>query len=293
MLGIPSHALKIARRRSRRPARAELFPGRERDSGDRRFEDDRKEVTDESLHPKARERAGSVCAVIPFSRVEERRDAKWVLSAPTMADFYDVDSSEPFRHQPVAAVGTAFLVKRDVVATALHVATRVTSAQELCFVFGYEVRNGHTRTVFDPGDVYLGAEILWGHRGADIALVRLDRQAKDRPTVPLRLRSRIQDEEDVYVIGFPAGLPAKFADHARVTENPPGGRFFSANLDVMLCNSGSPIFSGRRHDVVGIVSRGPIGFTSRDEKLVSFFDQDEDDAVISRITNLLSSSCFR
>lgn len=254
-----------------------------------RFQDDRKEVTEPGVPTMAMERAASVCAVLPISRIEERRDGKWALSAPTLADFYDVASTEPFRDQPVAAVGTAFLVRRQVIATALHVATRVTSAQELCFVFGYDVRNGRPRTVFDADDVYMGGDILWGHRDEDIALVSLQRPVRGRRALPLRLRAKVRANEKVYVVGYPAGLPAKYADQACVTDNR-ATHFFKTNLDIMMCNSGSPVFSSDRHDVIGIVSRGPIGFTMYNERLVSYFDQDEDDVLVSRITNLRSSA---
>ena len=256
----------------------------------KRFRDHRKEVTDSDVPEKARMRAGSVCAVFPTSRIEERRDGKWALSAPTLADFYGVAPTEPFRDQPVAAVGTAFLIRRQVVATALHVAARVTSAQKLRFVFGFDVHNNRARSVFDADDVYMGGEVLWGHRDEDIALVKLDRPVRQRVSLRLRTRSRVRRNEGIYVIGYPAGLPAKFADHATVTGNDEGHFFRSKNLDIMTCNSGSPVFSSERHDVVGIVSHGPIGFRSLDDdKLESYFDQDEGDVLISRITNLCSA----
>src|SRR5205823_2613763 len=161
-------------------------------------------------------RARSVCAVFPPARLMERRDARWALAAPTLADLYGVDSTEPFRDQPVAAVGTAFLVKPDVVATALHVARRINNGEHLRFVFGFDVRNGRARTVFEMEDVYFGVKVSSGRSGTDTALVHLDRRVTERDPLPLRLDAAVEDGEPIYLIGFPAGLPAKYAGQARV-----------------------------------------------------------------------------
>ncbi len=252
----------------------------------RRLIDDRKEVTDRVVDRMAKIRARSVCAVLPPERLVERGDRRWALSAPSLADLYGVDSTEPFRDQPAAAVGTAFLVKPDAVATALHVARRVGNGEKLRFVFGYDVRNRRATTVFEEDDVYLGLKVFSACSRTDTALVQLDRPVTGPRPLRLRLQAPVADGEPIYLIGFPAGLPAKYANNARVVPNE-DAKFFSANIDVMICNSGSPVFSLRRHDVVGIASRGPIGFTTYNDRLVSYLQRESDrDVVISRIENL-------
>ncbi|MCP4151268.1 MAG: trypsin-like peptidase domain-containing protein, partial [bacterium] len=60
--------------------------------------------------------------------------------------------------------------------------------------------------------------------------------------------------EPVYVIGHPVGLPLKYSPGAKVSDT--RAAYFSADLDIYSCNSGSPVFNSTDHTVVGIVVRG-------------------------------------
>lgn len=253
----------------------------------RRWIDDRREVTDPIVGTEARVFAESVCAVVPVSRMAQRYDRRWVLAAPAFADMYNLDESEPFREQPVAAVGTAFLVASNVVATALHVARRIENGESIHFVFGYRVQDRQTRTVFEVDDIYVGRDVFSIRQRTDTALIRLDRDVAGRSPLLLRLDAPLMEGEPIYVIGHPAGLPAKYAGNARAVPNDDPD-FFSANLDVMICNSGSPVFSRDHHDVVGVASRGPVGFITFNQRLVTSMERRDDYAVvISRIANLI------
>lgn len=250
--------------------------------------DDRKEIDDPAVGQIAREQFRAVAAVIPVSQsLIQRPNGDWVLASPTMGDYFDVAPTERFLDQPVAAIGAASLISPRVVVTAAHIAPNSMILRKLRFVFGYTMNGTRPITVFPARDVY-EASLLFIDQPRDIATLQLDRPAPvQRKPLKRRIGSAVDDDEPLYVMGFPIGLPAKFAENGRVINNR-SRRFFTTDLDVMDANSGSPVFSALHNDLVGVVSTAPVGFTTVNGRLVSDFCHDPNDVPIgiSRISNL-------
>ena len=62
-------------------------------------------------------------------------------------------------------------------------------------------------------------------------LIRLDRPVNDiHKVLILSKENKIADNQSIYVIGHPNGLPMKYADGANVRDNN-NENFFIANLD--------------------------------------------------------------
>ncbi|MEZ6007049.1 MAG: trypsin-like serine protease [Planctomycetota bacterium] len=101
--------------------------------------------------------------------------APWQIHASTLGRFWNLCSGERFADQPIAALGTAFLVGPDTVATAAHVVDRG-ALNRLVLVFDYEVHDGsgptEVREVYEPIRL-LGIDA--SHATYDWAIVRLDR----------------------------------------------------------------------------------------------------------------------
>jgi hypothetical protein len=248
--------------------------------------DHRKELDDPAVDALARHQARSVAAVMPAARLDERADGSYVLAAATMADRYEVAEDEPFREQPVAATGTAFLIAPDLLATAAHVVITADAARRLLFVFGYVAMGGKATTVFPRADVVSAKEIVLD-RERDLAIVRLERPVIGREPLALRADRAVEDGEALYLIGHPVGLPAKLADHGTVRSNH-GADFFETDLDAMACNSGSPVFSARARDVVGVLTGAAYGLVSIGGRTVSYFGHGDDSipVTVARTANL-------
>ncbi|MDA1013172.1 MAG: serine protease [Planctomycetota bacterium] len=141
------------------------------------------------------------------------------------------------------------------------------------FVFGFRLRaDGSVVTTVPSGNVFRGAGLidhaLNGPSRSDFAVVRLDRPAVGHPIVRVRRSLKIANQQAVYVIGHPSGLPLKHADGANVRDNDPGA-FFSANLDTYGGNSGSPVFNSETNLVEGILVRGDTDFVTENGCRVS------------------------
>jgi hypothetical protein len=233
--------------------------------------DDRKDLY-HVTQPALQRVADAVAALVKSTDLKQRNDGTFKLSTTSYRAEYDLCGSEPFAAQPLGCFCTGFLVGPDVIATAGHCVTSLASLRRIRFVFGFRMLDPqHARTVFGPDDVYRGAEII-GRRltegGADWALVRLDRPVVDRRPLKVRRSGKVANNQKLFVIGHPNGLPAKYADGARVRHNTPTS-FFAANLDTYGGNSGSPVFDQATRVVEGILVRGENDFVSNGDCSIS------------------------
>jgi hypothetical protein len=92
----------------------------------------------------------------------------------------------------------------------------------------------------------------------DVAILKLKRSVKDR--APLKVsKKRIELGSEIYMLGFPLGLPMKYHDNGFVTNTTTifdGESSFTHNLDTFSVNSGSSIFSADTNEIIGILVRG-------------------------------------
>lgn len=96
--------------------------------------------------------------------------------------------------------------------------------------------------------------------GADFAVIELDRPV-DPELTPLKIARRpVKVGDEIFTIGHPLSLPAKFSGISRVVKNDPKRDYYEAYLDTFSGNSGGPVFNSR-NEVVGILVGGhPIDF---------------------------------
>lgn len=253
--------------------------------------DNREEIADASAA--AQKWFESIGAIIPVSHhhMQQQPDGSWALGPQhaLMGQAFNVVGTERFREQPVVAVGAAFLVHPQVVLTARHIVPNARIARQVRLVFGFGTNGNQSPKVFPAEDVYEMTPI-WSNRSSDLTLCMLDRAVRDtrgqaRVPLALRLKLEIRDREKLSVIGFPLGLPGKFAGNGVVTRQT--REFFFADLDVMRGNSGSPVFSEETGEVVGVVSTAPLGLTPVNGFFTADFSRDRGDVEvgISKITN--------
>jgi V8-like Glu-specific endopeptidase len=116
--------------------------------------------------------------------------------------------------------------------------------------------------IINNTDIYQAREVLAWHldnKASDWALIRLDRPVVGHRIAPVQQAGTISKGQPVHAIGYPLGLPAKFA---------PG--VVQSNKDIGLLtsipsypgNSGSPVFNSATHELEGII------FAGKEPKLV-------------------------
>ncbi|MDF9505845.1 serine protease [Bacillus cereus] len=207
--------------------------------------------------------ADSVVALFEATSVSDNGDGTSTLKTKKFGTAYRLCSTEKFRNQPIGAFCSGFLVAPDIIATAGHCIIE-NNVTDIRFVFGFRmIDDSKARTVISNSEIYQGAELIGighedGESEADWALVRLNRSVTNHKPLKIRRTEKIADNESVYVIGHPVGLPTKYADGENVRENG-HNTYFVANLDTYGGNSGSPIFNSD-HIVEGILVRGATDF---------------------------------
>lgn len=200
------------------------------------------------------------------------KDGAARLATRNYGEDMNLCKEEPFYEQPNGAFCSGSLVAPDVLMTAGHCVPSAEECAGIKFVFGFAVKKeGEKPTSVPESEVY-GCRELIGRaqesKGADWALVRLDRKVANHAPLKLNLGGKIADDAPVLVIGHPAGLPTKIAGGARVRDASPNG-YFVANLDTYGGNSGSAVFNESTGLVEGILVRGEQDYVSKGDCRVS------------------------
>ena len=131
------------------------------------------------------------------------------------------------------------------------------------WVFDYKVSNKYKigrRIQIPHNNIYKCTEIIarkWDQKSPyrDFALIKLDRAVTDREPLKIRRSGAVKVNDPLVVIGYPSGLPLKFARGGRVL-NIDHKYFFSSTVDAFVGNSGSVVINEETGLVEGILSRG-------------------------------------
>ena len=225
--------------------------------------DDRKEVYEIS-NSQIKDSIDSVVALIRNSNISDNGDGKSTIRTKIFGVSRNLCENEKFYNQPIAPFCSGFLVANDMIATAAHCVENPEDLKSIKFVFGFRMKNENEGpSVIDNSDIYEGESIVkrvFDNNGPDWAIIKIKRNVVgDHKPVVLRRSGKISDNESVYVIGHPVGLPTKFADGANVRNNN-NTSFFVCNLDTYGGNSGSPVFNSSTHELEGILVRGETDF---------------------------------
>jgi hypothetical protein len=177
-------------------------------------------------------------------------------------------ADEPYRNQPVPGRCSAFLVAPDIVATAGHCIQNASQCDEFVYIFGFQMEDASTpRETFPNSEIYHCVEIVdrafteGDDSAADWALIRLDRPVTGHTPLPIRRSGSVSLGQEVMMIGYPRGLPAKVVGGAGVRniDNP---NYFKTNLDSYRNNSGSAVFDAAQLYVEGVLAAGDDDFVT-------------------------------
>jgi len=229
-------------------------------------EDDRDDLDSASPPADAQVEANmdATVLIVDESIVSQGYDKRWTIDANPLYS-YDVCGCERFSSQPSAAAGfpcSGFLITNRLVLTASHCVPRRTALALRRFVFGFHRRkDGTIPPDYNEHDVQIAEDIVYRSDpcdagNADLALVLLKEDIHHKTVELSSIPPKKGDK--VYEIGYPIGLPAKYAPNAKVRHAPTTSAYFVTNMDGYDGNSGSPVFDASSHRVLGVHVRGEI-----------------------------------
>ncbi len=211
-------------------------------------------------------------ASVALFRAEKTQPSGETVAFKTklLKDAQKLCPNEKFDTQPSGAFCSGTLVGPDTVLTAGHCIHEISKDDEIGplstvkFVFGYWMENETSASADLPSaQVFTGQDVVGGEMNdtRDWALVRLDRAVPETVAKPVTdwAREPVQIGQGVFVIGYPSGIPLKYAPGAHVRDNSNPG-FFVANLDSFGGNSGSGVYDQATRKLVGILVRGDADY---------------------------------
>ena len=208
-------------------------------------------------------------AVVRQSALVATKSGTYSLDTNNLTVNVKLCQGESFGNQLQAAYCSAVLVAPDAIATAGHCVRGigkkkdVPALSEMRIVFGFRAANPS-----DPGQREYGADqvfevagILNSSTDQDWALLKLSKAVPPAVATPIQsiATAKIKTGEPVYTVGYPSGLPVKYADGADVRKNDSAVAFV-ANLDTFRGNSGSGVFTKATNALVGLLVGGATDY---------------------------------
>lgn len=209
----------------------------------------------------------SIVALVPEDRIDEGDPENIVLGGELLGPSFGLCDDQRFFEQQRAATCSGTLIEEDLVLTAGHCVDNLSQCRERRFVFNYYEQEPGVLAPVTADEVYrcdsIAARI--NNNLVDYAVIKLDRPvSQDKRPAPVRRRDdALARGEEVTLIGFPSGIPAKIASGGFVvTPRADTLDYFEASVDAFGGNSGSGVFDNQGQ-LVGILVRGEQDYTSR------------------------------
>lgn len=202
----------------------------------------------------------STAAMIKLDHIQSLNSREVIFKGEYDSEYLNLCSHERFFYQPKAAHCSGFLIAPNKIVTAGHCMDERGALRKSAWVFDYNADSEtQEEVIVQKKNIYTMKRLL-SHRNhdtfGDFAVIELDRNVEDRAFLKYRTQGKPNLGDDVFVIGYPNGLPAKIADGAQIKDL--GPFYFEANLDTYHGNSGSPVFNATTGVVEGILTRGRV-----------------------------------
>lgn len=187
------------------------------------------------------------------------KDTYFLNASHSLGSIYNLCNDVPFYNQTVAGIGTAFIVSKNTMLTANHVFERPITDYIVLFGYKLVVANDVVNYYFNVDDIYYPKTVSKKEEELDLIEFKVDRDF-NRPILEWENVSKIpSNENEVYMIGHPTGLPTKVALNASIKENT-NPFYFYTSLDSFQGNSGSPVFNFYTHKVIGVLVSGEVDY---------------------------------
>jgi V8-like Glu-specific endopeptidase len=203
----------------------------------------------------------SVAMVVEKEKLSQLAKELYLLdTSKTLGKSYGLCKDEAFYNQPIAGIGTAFIISENTMITANHVFERPLT--NYIVIFGYKIlvaKTGVTDYYFDKKDIYFPKSISKRNDELDIVEFTVDRNF-ERPILEWENSSKLAiQNSEIYMMGYPSGLPIKVALNAAI-EDGDHPYYYYTSLDSFQGNSGSPVFNFYTNKVIGILVSGEIDY---------------------------------
>lgn len=230
-------------------------------------DDDRVMTKDLTVEQSFEKKVASVVfAQIPKWRITEETKDSIAIKTKSLASGLNFCPDEKFSDLPVVSSCSAFLVGPDLIMTAGHCVSDKFDCQKNYWVLDYDDASGFVAPLgevsFSKEKIYSCSKLIISAETPklDFAIIKLDRAIIDRAPLEVRRIGKVNDFDELAVVGHPLGLPKILASNAEILKNSLPYSFVT-NADTFSGNSGSPVINRRTLLVEGILIRGDEDYT--------------------------------
>jgi ribosomal protein L19 len=174
--------------------------------------DDRIDFYQETVIKKRKNSFG-VVALVKKNKITESSNGIYSLSTVPFKDANNLCPKEPFVNQPIASFCSGFAISNNIIVTAGHCVKSEADLESIRFIFDFKAIDAvNVKTQFNHQLIFSGKRIIsrgFDRSGFDYAIIETNETIPNSRILSLNRNSTVNNEEDVYVIGHPAGLPLK------------------------------------------------------------------------------------
>jgi len=203
----------------------------------------------------------SVPALVQKHRIQQIENGKFKLTGTPMQKL-GLCQDEIFAEESNIANCSASFIGKDYVLTAAHcLDERNFKCESYAVVFDYARTSiGAFEHVLDADSVYHCKEIIYSKfdqtlASEDLAIIKLDREVKDREPIRLAPDYRLKVGEPLMMIGYPMGISQKAVEGGKVLSVDRKNVSFRHDVDTFSVNSGGPMFN-QLGNQIGVLVRG-------------------------------------
>lgn len=206
--------------------------------------------------------ARATAAMIQTKFINQNDSGEYQISSGVYGKLQNLCLNEKFYNQPAVANCTAFLIEKDLLMTAGH-CVKLMPCQSFSFVFDFQMKDQtNANLTFKEDQIYKCQQIerISVENKIDYATIRLNRPVSDRTPLNLRSYADINSTDELFLLGFPSGLPMKADLNIKARSMAENKIFFTAEFDAFGANSGSPVINQKTSEVEGVLVRGEYDF---------------------------------
>ncbi len=178
-----------------------------------------------------------------------------------------------FSDQPHNANCSAALIDHNKILTAGHCIDKVSTGgdyssgpSDYYVVFDYKRTSKNTNTYIIPKENVFKVKPKFPYynfdfskHDIDLTILELERSVDVdlRKTLKVNTNYSYRTGNELFIVGYPLGLPLKYAEGGEITKNMQKKKnTFRTDLDIFSVNSGSPVFDKESNEIIGVLVRG-------------------------------------
>lgn len=217
--------------------------------------------------PIIREMTKSTPTLVRKEKMIQLSSGDFKMIGKSLSNTFKFCSDANFASQPHNGNCSSALISKDRILTAAHCIDKSgnygMSAKDYYVVFDYKRTDKNMVEYIIPKEnvytikkeIYRDFDRSMFETAIDLTILKLDRKV-NRPILKVNTKYKYVQGNEVFVIGYPLGIPLKLTPNGFINNKKASKNSFKHDLDTFSVNSGSPVFDAETKEIMGVHVRG-------------------------------------